>query len=130
MSSVSNDVLPRRGLVAFYALGYVGDYVALITPVATTLALKIAELDPSGKEATLGLVSAVGALFALLTNPLAGALSDRTTSRFGRRRPFIVIGTAAGVVGLAVVGFGASIPIVLIGWSIAQIGFNLVLAAL
>jgi len=129
MSSVSNDA-PARGLVAFYALGYVGAYVALITPVATTLALKIAELDPSGKEATLGLVSAIGALFALVTNPLAGAASDRTTSRFGRRRPYIVIGTAAGVVGLAVVGFGASIPVVIVGWSIAQVGFNLVLASL
>ena len=129
MSSVSNDA-PPRGLVAFYALGYVGAYVALITPVATTLALKIAELDPSGKEATLGLVSAIGALFALVTNPLAGAASDRTTSRFGRRRPYIVIGTAAGVVGLAVVGFGASIPVVIVGWSIAQVGFNLVLASL
>ena len=129
MSSVSNDA-PPRGLVAFYALGYVGAYVALITPVATTLALKVAELDPSGKEATLGLVSAIGALFALVTNPLAGAASDRTTSRFGRRRPYIVMGTAAGVVGLAVVGFAGSIPVVLVGWSIAQVGFNLVLAAL
>jgi len=129
MSSVSNDA-PPRGLVAFYALGYVGAYVALITPVATTLALKVAELDPSGKEATLGLVSAIGALFALVTNPLAGAASDRTTSRFGRRRPYIVIGTAAGVVGLAVVGFAPSIPVVIVGWSIAQVGFNLVLAAL
>ena len=129
MSSVSNDA-PPRGLVVFYALGYVGAYVALITPVATTLALKVAELDPSGKEATLGLVSAIGALFALVTNPLAGAASDRTTSRFGRRRPYIVVGTAAGVVGLAIVGFAPSIPVVVVGWSVAQVGFNLVLAAL
>ena len=119
-----------RGLVAFYALGYVGAYVALITPVATTLALKVAELDPDGKLASLGLVSAVGAFFALVTNPLAGALSDRTTSRFGRRRPFIAIGTVGGVIGLGVVGFAPSILVVLIGWSIAQVSFNLVLAAL
>lgn len=130
MTSALKLDAPPRGLVAFYALGYVGAYVALITPVATTLALKIAELDPDGKEASLGLVSAIGALFALVANPLAGALSDRTTSRFGRRRPFIVIGTAAGLVGLAVVGFGDSVPVVIIGWSIAQVGFNLVLAAL
>jgi MFS family permease len=129
MSSVSNDA-PPRGLVAFYALGYVGAYVALITPVATTLALKVAELDPSGKEASLGLISAVGALFALVTNPLAGALSDRTTSRFGRRRPYIVLGTAVGVVALAVVGFAPSLAVAVVGWSLAQVAFNLVLAAL
>ena len=120
----------RRGFVAFYALGYVGAYVALITPVASTLALKVADLDPAGKEASLGLISAVGALFAMVANPLAGALSDRTTSRFGRRRPFIVGGAALGVFGLAVVGFAPSIPGVLVGWVIAQLAFNLVLAAL
>lgn len=127
---MSSELNPPRGLVAFYALGYVGAYVALITPVATTLALKVAELDPVGKEASLGLISAVGAFFALVTNPLAGALSDRTTSRFGRRRPFIAIGTIGGVIGLGVVGFAPSIPLALVGWAIAQISFNLVLAAL
>jgi MFS family permease len=129
MSSVSNDA-PPRGLVAVYALGYVGAYVALITPVASTLALKVAELDPSGKEASLGLISAIGAFFALISNPLAGALSDRTTSRFGRRRPYIAIGTLAGVIALAVVGFAPSLLIAVVGWSLAQIAFNLVLAAL
>jgi MFS family permease len=129
MVSVLNTA-PGRGLVAFYALGYVGAYVALITPVATTLALKVAELDPSGKEASLGLISAVGALFALLANPLAGALSDRTTSRFGRRRPFIAIGTLGGAIGLGIVGFSTSILVALLGWAIAQVSFNLVLAAL
>ena len=129
MSSVSNEA-PPRSLVAFYALGYVGAYVALITPVATTLALKVAELDPSGKEASLGLISAVGALFALVTNPLAGALSDRTTSRFGRRRPYIVGGTVVGVIALGIVGFAPSLVVAVVGWSLAQVAFNLVLAAL
>ena len=128
MSSELNTA--PRGLVAFYALGYVGAYVALITPVATTLALKVAELDPSGKEASLGLISAVGALFALVTNPLAGALSDRTTSRFGRRRPYIAVGTLVGVIALAVVGFAPSLAVAVVGWSLAQVAFNLVLAAL
>jgi MFS family permease len=127
---MTSTTQPPRGLVAFYALGYVGAYVALITPVATTLALKVAELDPVGKGASLGLISAVGAFFALVTNPLAGAVSDRTTSRFGRRRPFIAMGTAGGVIGLGVVGFAPSILVALVGWAIAQIGFNLVLAAL
>jgi len=128
MSSELNAA--SRGVVAFYALGYVGAYVALITPVASTLALKVAELDPSGKEASLGLISAVGALFALVTNPLAGALSDRTTSRFGRRRPYIAIGTVFGVIALAIVGFAPSLAVAVVGWSLAQIAFNLVLAAL
>jgi len=70
----------RRGFIALYALGYVGAYIALITPVATTLALKVGELDPLGKETSLGLISAIGALVAIVSNALTGALSDRTRS--------------------------------------------------
>jgi len=34
-----------------------------------------------------GVISGIAGVFALITYPLTGALSDRTTSRFGRRRP-------------------------------------------
>ncbi|HQF95854.1 MAG TPA: hypothetical protein PLS46_16915, partial [Microthrixaceae bacterium] len=95
----------RRGFIALYALGYVGAYIALITPVATTLALKVGELDPEGKETSLGLISAIGALVAIVSNALTGALSDRTRSGLGRRRPWIIAGSAGGVVALAIVGF-------------------------
>ena len=43
----------------------------------------------------LGIVTAIGSLFALVSQPIAGRLSDATTSRFGMRRPWII----AGVVG-------------------------------
>ncbi len=39
----------------------------------------------------LGWLSAIGALLALLIQPLTGLMSDRTTSRLGRRRPYILI---------------------------------------
>ena len=70
----------KAGFITLYALGYVGAYIALITPVATTLALKVGELDPAGKETSLGLISAIGALVAIVSNALSGALSDRTRS--------------------------------------------------
>ena len=37
-----------------------------------------------------------GALVAMFANPLFGAWSDRTTSRFGRRRPWILAGCVGG----------------------------------
>jgi MFS family permease len=117
-------------LIVYYALGYVGAYVALITPVATTLALKVASLDPQDKLTSLGIISAIGAFVALVVNPLAGSLSDNTTSRLGRRRPWIIGGTIGGVVGLATVGFAPNLLVVTVGWVLAQASFNLVLAAL
>ncbi|MCC6856807.1 MAG: MFS transporter [Microbacteriaceae bacterium] len=120
----------RRGFIALYALGYVGAYIALITPVATTLALKVGELDPEGKETSLGLISAIGALVAIVSNALTGALSDRTRSGLGRRRPWIIAGSAGGVVALAIVGFAPNLVVATLGWILAQLTLNMVLAAL
>ena len=120
----------RRGFIALYALGYVGAYIALITPVATTLALKVGELDPEGKETSLGLISAIGALVAIVSNALTGALSDRTRSGLGRRRPWIIAGSAGGVVALAIVGFAPNLVVATVGWILAQLTLNMVLAAL
>jgi MFS family permease len=116
--------------IALYALGYVGSYVALITPVAATLAFKVAELDPAGKEASLGLIAAIGALVAIVSNAGTGALSDRTRSRLGRRRPWIIGGALGGVVALAIVGFAPNLFVVGLGWVLAQLTLNMVLAAL
>ena len=120
----------RRGFIALYALGYVGAYIALITPVATTLALKVGELDPEGKETSIGLISAIGALVAIVSNALTGALSDRTRSGLGRRRPWIIAGSAGGVVALAIVGFAPNLVVATLGWILAQLTLNMVLAAL
>jgi MFS family permease len=120
----------RTGFIALYAIGYVGAYVALITPVATTLALKVGELDPAGKEISLGLISAIGALVAIVSNALSGALSDRTRSGLGRRRPWIVGGSLGGVVALAIVGFAPTLVVATLGWVLAQLTLNMVLAAL
>ncbi len=53
----------------------------------------------------IALVAAPGLVVALIGNPLFGLLSDRTTSRFGRRRPYILIGALFNVLGLAIMAF-------------------------
>jgi len=91
------------GFISIYAAAYGGTWLALLTPIMITLALRTRQLDPTGSEYGLSLVLAVGALFALIANPLIGWLSDRTTSAWGMRRPWL-IGGALGAVGGAVVG--------------------------
>ena len=125
---VIETATPR--FIALYAIGYVGSYIALITPVVTTLAIKIEELDPQGKEASLGVIAALGALMAIVANLLTGALSDRTRSRLGRRRPWIIGGALGGIVALGIVGFAPNLLVVAIGWMLAQLTLNMVLAAL
>jgi len=74
-------------------------------PPITFSLLPAAALMITGTSAAsallIGHVSAAGNLFALLAPILAGWLSDRTRSRWGRRRPWLVAGTAVNIVGLA-----------------------------
>jgi MFS family permease len=73
----------------------------------------------------IGHVSAAGNLFALLAPILAGWLSDRTRSRWGRRRPWLVAGTAVNLVGLAVLAFSGTPLVLAIAYMIVQLSFNL-----
>ncbi|MFG2669191.1 MFS transporter [Streptomyces sp. DT20] len=120
---------PAR-LVVGIVLAQMGIFLAILTPVVVTLALRVDEIVPKGQRgAKLGTVMAVGAVLALVANPLFGALSDRTTSRFGRRRPWLLGGMSVGFAGLAVIAFGDTVSLLTLGWALAQLGCNAALAA-
>ncbi len=55
-----------------------------ILPISQILLpLQVAALDASHKFSHLAIATSVGMLAALLTNPIAGAIRERTTSRVG-----------------------------------------------
>ncbi|HEV7624709.1 MAG TPA: MFS transporter [Amnibacterium sp.] len=130
---VDTPALQRVGwaFVVLYTLAFVSTCLVLIAPLLVTLALKIdGLLGPRAAPGGLALVTAVGALVAMVGNPFFGRMSDRTSSRLGMRRPWMVIGFAGGTVGVLIVAVSPSIPIVLVGWCIAQLFFNALLAVL
>ncbi|PIA17492.1 hypothetical protein COEREDRAFT_23563, partial [Coemansia reversa NRRL 1564] len=57
------------------------------------------------KKSLVSLVWLAGPLSGLITQPLVGIFSDRCTSRFGRRRPFIVGSVICTILCLTVVGW-------------------------
>jgi MFS family permease len=118
------------GFVSIYAAAYAGTWLAVLTPIMVTLALRARQLEPTGSEYGLSLVLGVGALFALVSNPLVGWLSDRTTSAWGMRRPWLIGGALGGVLSLWLVSIAPSIAWLLAGWCLAQVAFNAVLAPL
>ncbi|ANP52988.1 MFS family permease [Streptomyces griseochromogenes] len=119
-----------RAFVVRLGLGYLGLYSAVLSVALVTLALRVEDVDPRHKETSLAVVASLGALVALLANPLAGRLSDRTSSRFGRRRPWLIGGVLGGTVGLAVMAMVPSVVAVAVGWCLAQLCFNATIAAL
>jgi len=56
------------------------------------------------KNTALGDLRAWGLLIAILVQAGAGLLSDRSSSRWGRRRPFIVLGTLLDMIFLIFIG--------------------------
>ena len=56
-------------------------------------------------QANSGIIMALDNILALFMLPLFGAISDKCTSRLGRRTPFILIGTIAAAVALIALSF-------------------------
>ncbi|MER7107161.1 MFS transporter [Streptomyces sp. NPDC000229] len=123
------DKAPGK-LIFGLAFAQFGIMLALLTPVTVTLALRVAQIVPEAdRGAALGQVLALGAVLAMLGNPVFGALSDRTTSRLGRRRPWLTGGAVATLAGLAIVALGTGVPTLMLGWALAQLGGNAALCA-
>jgi len=82
------------------------------------------QFGEADKVTNLLIVTTIGSFFSMLAQPIAGQISDRTRSRFGRRAPWIFLGSLAG--GLALVGlaFADSLVGVVIAWTLVQITYN------
>src|SRR2546429_6676241 len=102
--------------IAAYAAAYFGTWMALLTPIIVALPLRIAQIDAKGEAGDLSLILGIGAIFALVANPLFGKLSDRTRSRLGMRRPWIVGGGITGIIGLLLLSLAPPIPLLPDGW--------------
>jgi len=108
-----------------------GALSALYAGVLTVLLpLQVERIDRAHKVVALGVVSGVSALFALVFNPIGGALSDRTRSRFGRRAPWLVTGSVAMIVMLALLGQAGTVLLIAVAWCLAQAVANLYQAPL
>lgn len=81
-------------------------------------------------EANFAIVTTVSFVFTLFAQPLAGAFSDRTRSRFGRRAPWMVIGALIG--GILLLGMGSLTQLVwlTVFWVVIQVALNFLQAPL
>ncbi|GAA4367644.1 MFS transporter [Paeniglutamicibacter cryotolerans] len=118
-----------RGWVTGVALVNVGINIAFFAPINILLGLQATAISPESKEAILTLVTACGASVALVANPLFGALSDRTTSRLGRRSPWILVGAILGVASLLFLAGASSVALMLLAWCGVQAGANAMYSA-
>lgn len=80
--------------------------------------------DEKTQVANIAIVSTIGALGAMIAQPAAGQLSDRTRSRFGRRAPWIIAGAIVGGIALIALGFMNNLVGIIVAWTLIQIAYN------
>jgi len=119
---------PIRGrllrMLVFLLPANLGLFITYGAVAGVLLPVQVTGLDPDSKVANLALVTTIAAAAAMIAQPVAGQISDRTRSRFGRRAPWLILGALVG--GLALIGMALANGLVqiIIGWTIAQIAYN------
>jgi len=126
---VAQPATPLPRLVGVMFASNVGALIALLTPLQLLLTLQTTRIAGEGAAAAFGVITGIGALFALVANPLAGRISDRTAARFGRRRTWILTGALAGSLAVFALAFTTEIWQVAVIWALTQTLFNFQQAA-
>ncbi|MGA4878892.1 MFS transporter [Streptomyces lydicamycinicus] len=121
-----------RGWTAALSLANGAIWVGWYGPLQILLALQAAELAPPGtaKESVLAWVTGAGAVVSMVANPLFGALSDRTASRFGRRAPWVLAGVLGGAGALVLLAGAGTVAGMALGWCLVQLTLNAAFAAI
>lgn len=122
----------KLGLGRHLGLGsyWLGTYF-LVTPVYTILLqVQVAEtVGKSGQALGVGFATFAGGVLALLVPPVVGHYSDNLRSRWGRRKPVLVAGTAGSVLAMAVMWQAQNYPAVFAGFVLAVTFVNVAGAA-
>ena len=76
------------------------------------------------KGKALSILEGIGTVMAVVWQPVVGSISDRTRTRFGRRRPFIFGGTIGDVLFLAGIALSGSYWVLVIFYFLLQTASN------
>ncbi|MAG14755.1 MAG: hypothetical protein CL874_02590 [Dehalococcoidales bacterium] len=126
----SNEI--QNGTGQFHRINYVkitilGFALAALWSSLHSIILPLRLLDfvaESQKNTYLGLLTFTGLLLAMIIQPVAGTISDRSTFHWGRRRPYILLGTAVALLFLPGIGFAWDYAAIFIIYCLLQISAN------
>ncbi|MEH7418064.1 MFS transporter [Neobacillus drentensis] len=127
-SEVHVNTISLKRLVPGLIIGpasWLGPYIACVSLFLPAL---IQHLDADNKIKLVALFSSVAMITAAISNMVAGYLSDRTKSRFGKRTPWLVSGAFVFMLAMIFASISTTIPLLLLSWMLGQVALNFIVA--
>ncbi|AYF98431.1 MFS transporter [Protaetiibacter intestinalis] len=123
------------GWIAAFAAAWLGVWMAQLGPFQVLLPVQVdAEIgqpqDWTDSVVAFGIISGIAGAAAIIAFPVTGFLSDRTTSRLGRRRPWVLGGAALFAASLVALGFVHGIVLIATFWALTIVGLCILSSAL
>jgi MFS family permease len=118
------------GWTTRFTLLWLGFWMAWLVPIQLVLPNQFDAVDAAHKVRDFGITNGAAGVVALIALPLAGALCDRTKSRWGRRRVWMAAGVVVFAVALALTGLQNSWVAIMVCWLFASLGFSMASAGL
>jgi len=124
MEMVNNNHFRRIDYIKITVFGFA---LAALWGSLHTIIIPLRLLDfvaEPQKNTYLGLLTFTGLVVAMAVQPIAGAISDRSGSGWGRRRPYILLGTILAILFLPGIGFSRSYAAIFILYCLLQASSN------
>lgn len=126
-ASISGHGDERLGPFDYVKITILGFALAALWSSLHSIILPLRLLDfvaESQKNTYLGLLTFTGLILAMITQPMAGAISDRSSFSWGRRRPYILLSTVLAIPLILGIGLASSYAILFVTYCLLQISCN------
>ena len=128
----SNSEQPKTPIrlgvaLALGAVLWLGPYLGV---VGVLLPARVAIIAPDDKAGVIALLAIVAMIVATVANIVIGAFSDLTRSRWGRRTPYLIVGSVGTAVMLVAIAQATTVAAIIVMWSLYQVFLNAIVAPL
>ncbi len=128
VASNTGTGLTRFSSVDYIKISIFGFAIAALWGSLHTIVIPLRLLDfvaEPEKNTYLGLLTFAGLILAIVVQPIAGAISDRSGLQWGRRRPYILIGAIAAMLFLPGIGLAGSYIAIFFIYCLLQVSTNI-----
>ncbi|HYM51150.1 MAG TPA: MFS transporter [Candidatus Limnocylindrales bacterium] len=101
----------------------------IVIPAQVLLFVNPGAVGSAQQAVFLAWLGAIGAIASVVTQPIAGALSDRSVAALGRRRPYVLLGGIVMLLGAAAMGLSLTVGVFLCGYILYWLANNALTAA-